>query len=146
MQVTSFLHGFGTDALDVCGLVQKARNARSFEPVTDAETGAPTERAKSLSEAVSSNVVFAHIRAGSGAAVSVHNAHPFVVATAPHVSDPEMELSRSLLWMHNGVLHDFDALRPKLRDHIGFARQQHIAGETDSEHAGALLGHLLRQQ
>ena len=47
--------------------------------------------------------------------------------------------------MHNGVLHEFDALRPRLVEHIGMERRQHIAGETDSEYAGALLGHLLRQ-
>jgi glutamine amidotransferase len=122
-----------------------AKNARSQEPVTDEDTGLPTEQAQQLAAAVASRVVFAHIRAGSGAKVGVHNSHPFVVATAPHVADPHMRSSRSLLFMHNGVVHEFEALRPRLVDHIGMERRQHIAGETDSEYAGALLGHLLRQ-
>ncbi len=122
-----------------------AKNARSEDPVTDEDTGLPTERAQQLAAAVASRVVFAHIRAGSGAKVGVHNSHPFVVATAPHVADPHTRSSRSLLFMHNGVVHEFEALRPKLVDYIGMERRQHIAGETDSEHAGALLGHLLRQ-
>ena len=122
-----------------------ARNWRSDDPVTDEATGLPTKRAQEIAAAVESRVVFTHIRAGSGAKVGVHNSHPFVVATAPHVADPQVRRSRSLLFMHNGVLHDFDALQPRLVEHIGFERRQHIVGETDSEHAGALLGHLLRQ-
>jgi len=121
-----------------------ARASRSGEAVADAG-GLPTALARQMAAAVASRVVFAHIRAGSGAKVEEYNAHPFVVATAPHVADPHVKHSRSLLFMHNGMVHDFETLKPKLLDHIGFERRQHIAGQTDSEHAGALLGHLLRQ-
>lgn len=79
---------------------------------------------KSLCSNTESHCVFAHIRASSGSAVTPVNSHPFVFGR--HV------------FMHNGVVSNFSAIRRDLTDLLSFDAYCNIFGSTDSEHAAAL--------
>lgn len=66
-----------------------------------------------------SPLVFAHIRASTGSAIQQTNCHPFRFG--------------QWLWMHNGIINDFAAVKRDLAfalDPSSFAR---IEGSTDSE-------------
>jgi glutamine amidotransferase len=79
---------------------------------------------KSLCENTETQCVFAHIRASSGSVVTQVNSHPFVFGR--HV------------FMHNGVISNFSAIRRDLTDLLSFDAYCNILGSTDSEHASAL--------
>ncbi|KAJ4359299.1 hypothetical protein N0V95_002310 [Ascochyta clinopodiicola] len=79
---------------------------------------------KSLCENTETRCVFAHIRASSGSVVTQVNSHPFVFGR--HV------------FMHNGVISNFSAIRRDLTDLLSFDAYCNILGSTDSEHAAAL--------
>jgi glutamine amidotransferase len=79
---------------------------------------------RSLCENTETNCVFAHIRASSGSTVTQVNSHPFVFGR--HV------------FMHNGVISNFPAIRRDMTDLMSFDAYCNILGATDSEHAAAL--------
>ena len=79
-----------------------------------------------LSEKIRSSCVFAHVRAATGkSAVTELNCHPFQYD--------------EFLWMHNGIVGDFTAIKRKLRNKLSDSIYQNIEGTTDSEHAFALF-------
>ena len=77
-----------------------------------------------LARHVKSPLVFAHIRASTGSPVQQTNCHPFRY--------------RNWLWMHNGVIRDFDRVKRDLMLEVAPELYPHIEGSTDSE----LLFHL----
>ncbi|KAH8723658.1 nucleophile aminohydrolase [Phaeosphaeriaceae sp. PMI808] len=79
---------------------------------------------KSLCDNTETNCVFAHIRASSGTVVTQVNSHPFVFGR--HV------------FMHNGAISNFSAIRRNMTDLLSFDVYCNIFGSTDSEHAAAL--------
>jgi glutamine amidotransferase len=80
----------------------------------------------SLSQAISSSRVFAHIRAASpGLAVQETNSHPFQHGR--------------YLFMHNGTVKGFRAIRRRLQQSLPDWAWESIQGTTDSEHAFALF-------
>lgn len=79
---------------------------------------------KSLCENTETHCVFAHIRASSGSVVTQVNSHPFVFGR--HV------------FMHNGVVSNFSAIRRDLTDLLSYDAYCNVLGSTDSEHAAAL--------
>jgi predicted glutamine amidotransferase len=81
---------------------------------------------ESLSTAVSSRLVFGHVRAASpGLAVQDSNCHPFQHGR--------------FLFMHNGGLKGFRAIKRRLQQGLADWAWASIEGTTDSEHAFALL-------
>lgn len=72
-----------------------------------------------LSAQASSSRVFAHIRASTGSAVQQTNCHPF--------------RHGRWLWMHNGVIRDFPALKRDLALSVRPELYPEIEGSTDSE-------------
>lgn len=83
-----------------------------------------------LSEKVSSTLLFAHVRAATpGSAVTETNCHPF--SYGPY------------LFMHNGGISDFGALKRRIIAELGDRVYAAVEGTTDSEHAFALFLTLL---
>lgn len=84
-----------------------------------------TERAwsdrnlRELSAQIRSGRVFAHIRASTGSAVQKTNCHPF--------------RHGRWLWMHNGLVAEFPAVRGELTLAVDPELYPGIAGSTDSE-------------
>jgi predicted glutamine amidotransferase len=74
---------------------------------------------RELSAQASSGRVFAHIRASTGSAVQQTNCHPF--------------RHGSWLWMHNGVIADFHAVKRDLALAVEPDLFPDIEGSTDSE-------------
>jgi glutamine amidotransferase len=74
---------------------------------------------RELAMHVVSPLVFAHIRASSGSAVQQTNCHPF--------------RRGRWLWMHNGLLRGFAAVRRDLALSVAPALYHEIEGSTDSE-------------
>jgi glutamine amidotransferase len=74
---------------------------------------------RELASHVRSPLVFAHIRASSGAPVQQTNCHPF--------------RRGRFLWMHNGLIHDFHRIKRDLVLEIDPELFPAIAGSTDSE-------------
>lgn len=74
---------------------------------------------RELSAQASSSRVFAHIRASTGSAVQQTNCHPF--------------RHGNWLWMHNGVIADFPALKRDLALAVEPDLFPEIEGSTDSE-------------
>ena len=72
-----------------------------------------------LARHVRSHIVFAHIRASSGSPVQQTNCHPF--------------RHGRWLWMHNGVIHDFQKIKRDLVLAIDPELYPFIEGSTDSE-------------
>ena len=72
-----------------------------------------------LSRHITSPLVFAHIRASTGSPVQQTNCHPFRY--------------RNWLWMHNGVIRDFDVVKRELVLEIKPELYPLIEGSTDSE-------------
>jgi glutamine amidotransferase len=84
-----------------------------------------------LSQHVTSDCFFAHVRAASpGMRVSEANCHPFQQGR--------------FLWMHNGLVSEFRRVKRRLRASLPDAIYDHIEGTTDSEHAFGLFLHALR--
>jgi predicted glutamine amidotransferase len=80
----------------------------------------------SLGLAISSSRVFAHVRAASpGLAVQETNSHPFQHGR--------------FLFMHNGTVKGFRAIRRRLQQSLPDWAWESILGTTDSEHAFALF-------
>jgi predicted glutamine amidotransferase len=79
---------------------------------------------RELAAHVTSPLFFAHIRASSGTAVQQTNCHPF--------------RHGRWLFMHNGLINDFDALKRDLVLDVDPSLYPSIEGQTDSE----LLFHL----
>jgi glutamine amidotransferase len=74
---------------------------------------------RELASHVRSPLVFAHIRASSGAPVQQTNCHPF--------------RRGRFLWMHNGLIHDFHRIKRELVLAIDPELFPALAGSTDSE-------------
>lgn len=74
---------------------------------------------RELSRSVTSPLVFAHIRASTGSPVQQTNCHPF--------------RHGRWLWMHNGVLREFDKIKRDLALAVDPSLYPHIEGSTDSE-------------
>jgi predicted glutamine amidotransferase len=72
-----------------------------------------------LASHVTSPLFFAHIRASSGTAVQQTNCHPF--------------RHGKWLWMHNGLLNDFHAVKRDLVLDVDPSLYPCIEGQTDSE-------------
>jgi glutamine amidotransferase len=86
-----------------------------------------------LAEHTRSGSFFSHIRAASpGMGVSEVNCHPF--------------RNGSLLWMHNGTVEGFQAIKRRLRNSLPDHIYDAIEGTTDSEHAFALFLKLLGEK
>lgn len=77
------------------------------------------ENLRELAAHVTSRCFFAHIRASSGTAVQATNCHPF--------------RHDRRLWMHNGLINGFDALKRDLVLDVDPALFPLIRGQTDSE-------------
>ncbi|MBI2794999.1 MAG: class II glutamine amidotransferase [Ignavibacteria bacterium] len=81
---------------------------------------------KQLSRKIHSPCIFAHVRAASpGLSVDEVNSHPFWCG--------------QLMFMHNGVLGGFKALRRKLLRLLNDTAYDAIQGSTDSEHLFGLF-------
>jgi len=74
---------------------------------------------RELAEGVSAGLFFAHIRASTGTAIQETNTHPF--------------RHGRWLWMHNGLIRDFHAVRRTLLQSVDDALFDSIEGTTDSE-------------
>ena len=74
---------------------------------------------RDMSEHISSEVVFAHIRASSGGAIQQTNCHPF--------------RHGKWLWMHNGLIREFTAVKRDLVLRVDPQLYPFIEGSTDSE-------------
>jgi glutamine amidotransferase len=86
---------------------------RSVEPAWN------DQNLRELAGNVRSSLVFAHIRASSGAPVQQTNCHPF--------------RHGRFLWMHNGLIHDFHLMKRDLLFEVDPALFPVIGGTTDSE-------------
>jgi predicted glutamine amidotransferase len=74
---------------------------------------------KDLAAHLVSPVVFAHIRASTGGAIQQTNCHPF--------------RHGEWLWMHNGLIRDFAAVKRDLAFAVDPSLYPEIEGSTDSE-------------
>ena len=74
---------------------------------------------REMSGHISSGIVFAHIRASTGSPVQQTNCHPF--------------RHGRWLWMHNGLIHDFNKVKRDLVLEVDPANYHEIEGTTDSE-------------
>jgi predicted glutamine amidotransferase len=74
---------------------------------------------RALSEHVTSPLFLAHIRASSGTAVQTTNCHPF--------------RHDRWLWMHNGLINEFNTLKRDLVLDVDPSLFASIQGQTDSE-------------
>jgi predicted glutamine amidotransferase len=86
---------------------------RSIEPAWN------DRNLRELSGHISSGVVFAHIRASTGSPVQQTNCHPF--------------RHGRWLWMHNGLIRDFAAVKRDLVLEVAPDIYPNIEGTTDSE-------------
>lgn len=78
-----------------------------------------------------SRAMVGHVRAASAGGLDRLNSHPFVFNT--------------LTWVHNGGIAEFEtAVRDRLRAALDPSVLALVAGETDSEHAGAVFADKLR--
>lgn len=83
-----------------------------------------------LTAKIKSNCFFAHIRAASVGGINPYNCHPFIYG--------------QWMFMHNGDIYNFVAIKRHLRHLLDDEIYQWIQGETDSEHFFALLLQLSR--
>jgi glutamine amidotransferase len=86
---------------------------RSIEPAWN------DRNLREISRQITSGLVFAHVRASSGGAIQQTNCHPF--------------RHENWLWMHNGLIFDFGALKRDLVLHIEPDLYPNIEGSADSE-------------
>ncbi|MEO8105951.1 MAG: class II glutamine amidotransferase [Actinomycetes bacterium] len=95
------------------GLGDKPAVFHSIEPAWN------DRNLRELSSQITSGLVFAHVRASSGGAIQQTNCHPF--------------RHENWLWMHNGLINGFGALKRDLVLDIDPDLYPHIEGSTDSE-------------
>jgi predicted glutamine amidotransferase len=96
---------------------------RSIEPAWN------ERNLRELAGHISSHLVFSHIRASTGSAIQQTNCHPF--------------RHDSWLWMHNGLIRDFERVKRDLVLAVDPALFPEIEGTTDSEtffHLALTLG------
>jgi glutamine amidotransferase len=74
---------------------------------------------KELAKHIRSHLFLAHIRASTGTAIQQTNCHPF--------------RHDQWLWMHNGLIHEFDTVKRELMLAIDPVLYPSIEGSTDSE-------------
>jgi predicted glutamine amidotransferase len=74
---------------------------------------------RELAQHLTSPLVFAHIRASTGSAIQQTNCHPFRYGR--------------WLWMHNGVIREFDSVKRDLAFAVDRSLYPLIKGSTDSE-------------
>ncbi len=74
---------------------------------------------KELAQHLTSPLVFAHVRASTGTAVQQTNCHPF--------------RHGRWLWMHNGLIREFNAIKRELAFAVDPSLYPLIEGSTDSE-------------
>jgi len=74
---------------------------------------------RELSEHLTSPLVFAHIRASTGSAIQQTNCHPFRYGR--------------WLWMHNGLIREFNSVKRDLAFAVDPSLYPLIEGSTDSE-------------
>eukprot|EP00325_Prymnesiales_sp_UTEX-LB-985_P010284 CAMPEP_0174713522 /NCGR_PEP_ID=MMETSP1094-20130205/14153_1 /TAXON_ID=156173 /ORGANISM="Chrysochromulina brevifilum, Strain UTEX LB 985" /LENGTH=394 /DNA_ID=CAMNT_0015912705 /DNA_START=105 /DNA_END=1289 /DNA_ORIENTATION=+ len=106
---------------------QNPHRFRSGRPAVNMTSGQLDVALKQAADEARSTVIFAHIRAATEGDRSDVNSHPFQFG--------------QLLWMHNGGVADY-----KRRFATSLACpevSELLAGETDSEFAGALFAHQL---
>ena len=80
---------------------------------------------RELAAGISSPLFFAHIRASTGTAIQETNTHPFRYGR--------------WLWMHNGLVRDFQLVKRQLQQAVDDAFFDSIEGTTDSEWIYALV-------
>ncbi|KAF2433375.1 N-terminal nucleophile aminohydrolase [Tothia fuscella] len=80
---------------------------------------------RSICANTATDVVFAHIRATSGSAVTPTNNHPFTFGRYS--------------FMHNGYISDFLSIRRQICSLLDQDAYSNVLGSTDSEHLGALF-------
>ena len=97
-------------------LVRRGRRGGVFRSVEPAWND---QNLRELAANVRSPLVFAHIRASSGAPVQQTNCHPF--------------RHGRFLWMHNGLIHDFHLIKRDLLFEVDPGLFPVIGGTTDSE-------------
>lgn len=102
--------GFGLGWYDDAG---RAGLFRSVEPAWS------DVNLRELAAHVTSRTVFAHIRASSGSPVQQTNCHPFRY--------------ENRLWMHNGLIREFDRVKRELVLDVDPSLYPRIEGSTDSE-------------
>ncbi|KAK9326054.1 nucleophile aminohydrolase [Lipomyces orientalis] len=78
-----------------------------------------------LAEKTKSSMVFAHVRASTAGVLSETNCHPFTF--------------RSLMFMHNGQIANFQRIKRKFASHMKDEYFLFVQGGTDSEWAFALF-------
>lgn len=78
-----------------------------------------------LTAKIKSSLFFAHVRAASIGGVNNYNCHPFI--------------HKNWMFMHNGSINDFLAIKRPLRNLLDNDLYNWIRGETDSEHFFALF-------
>ncbi|KAI9291352.1 N-terminal nucleophile aminohydrolase [Neoconidiobolus thromboides FSU 785] len=79
-----------------------------------------------LAEKLKSPLMFAHVRASTGGTpASETNCHPWQY--------------KSIMWMHNGHISEFDKIKRNLQNQLDEKFFLHIQGNTDSEWAFALF-------
>ncbi|MGH2773840.1 MAG: class II glutamine amidotransferase [Actinomycetota bacterium] len=86
---------------------------RSIEPAWN------ERNLREIADHVTSPLVFAHIRASTGTPVQQTNCHPF--------------RHENWLWMHNGAIHEFEAMKRDLTLAVDPTLFTSIQGSTDSE-------------
>ena len=86
---------------------------RSIEPAWN------DRNLRALSAHITSGLVFAHIRASTGSPVQQTNCHPFQHGR--------------WLWMHNGLIREYHAVKRDLTLAVSPGRYPDIEGTTDSE-------------
>ena len=74
---------------------------------------------KELSQHLVSPLVFAHVRASTGSPIQQSNCHPFRYGR--------------WLWMHNGLIREFDTVKRELAFAVDPSLYPSIEGSTDSE-------------
>ncbi len=83
-----------------------------------------------LAQKLQSECFFAHIRDANMGGVAKFNCHPFRYD--------------NMLFMHNGLVGDFSAIKRYLRRELSDASYEWIKGQTDSEHLCALFIDILK--
>ena len=71
-----------------------------------------------------------------------HRASPSQAFAAAHAAVQHVGVP-SLMWMHVGKTASFKMMRPLLVNKVGKARVDLIAGQSESEHVGALFASIL---
>ena len=90
------------------------------------------ENLERLASKTSSNLIFAHVRATTEAAVSENNCHPFQHG--------------ALMWMHNGNIGGWRYIKRALADSLADKWYLGVRGGTDSEWAFALFLDLMEKE